>query len=41
MIDKLREDDYRVEELCEAFEVSRSGYLRGKETPTLRAGKGE
>jgi len=38
MIDKLREEHYSVEELCEAFEVSKSGYYAAKKRqPSQRA----
>ena len=39
MIDRLRENDYKVEELCEAFEVSRSGYYAAKKRPLSQRAK--
>lgn len=39
MIDELREDDYTVDELCEAFEVSRSGYYAAKNRPPSQRAK--
>lgn len=33
MIDKMREEGYLVEELCEAFELSKSGYYAARKRP--------
>ena len=42
MIDEMREENYSVDELCEAFEVSRSGYYAAKNRPpSLRAKENE
>lgn len=33
MIDEMRENGYHIEELCEAFEVSKSGYYAARNRP--------
>jgi len=39
MINKMREENYSVDELCEAFEVSRSGYYAARKRPTSQRAK--
>jgi|APSaa5957512493_1039668.scaffolds.fasta_scaffold52730_1 transposase InsO family protein len=39
MIDKMREENYSVDELCEAFEVSRSGYYAARKRPPSQRAK--
>ena len=39
MINKMREENYSVDELCEAFEVSRSGYYAARKRPPSQRAK--